>query len=250
MNFFRKLFTFAWLPIALLAAGQVLLPITENIFFPTPSSIFEKFIDNGGLLTLLEVAGPTLGVFSGGYILGVVLGLVIGASIGISTFTYKAVMPALVFIRKMPSVAQLPIILALVGVSVEAQLIAVVIPVSFVMAVVAAKSSVSPNLARNDLANLVKLSKIERVWIVFIPSGAKQLLAAARSSIQLALILTLLSETLVGGGGVGGLLLGAKFLFDFELMWVAIFVVGTIGLLAHELFGLLERKLSFKLGES
>lgn len=200
-------------------------------------------------MKLLEAAGPTLGVFSGGYVLGVLLGLLIGASVGSSQYAYRAVMPALVFIRKMPSVAQLPIILALVGVSVEAQLVAVVIPVSFVLAVVAAKNAVAPNTAREDLANMIQLSRIERVWLIFLPSGAKQLLAAARSSIQLALILTILSETLVGGGGVGGLLLGAKFLFDFEMMWVAIFLVGTIGFLAHELFGFIEKRLSLKLGE-
>lgn len=250
MRILYRVITFSWIPLLILILAQTLLPLAGNIFFPTPASILQKFIDNGGFFSLLAVAGPTLSVFVGGYLLGVLFGLVVGASVGGSLFLYKSVMPVLVFIRKMPSVAQLPIILALVGVSVQAQLVAVVIPVAFVIAVVAAKNAVSPSGPREDLAKITNLSTIERVWLVFLPSGAKQLLAAARSSIQLALILTLLSETLVGGSGIGGLLLGAKFLYDFELMWVAIFVVGTIGLLGHELFGFLEKKLSAKLGES
>lgn len=240
----RSFLTRFWLPCLVVVIAEIVTTRLDNLFFPPPSSVLQKLLEVATFEWITSTLGQTLFVFVVGYISGVVLGLVLGSIIGISETAYSILMPVAVFIRKMPTVAKLPILLAVFGVSVQAQLSSVVITVSFVMFVVAAKSTSMPHPVRHDLARLLKLSLVERAFGLYLPSNLAQIVAGARFSIQLAFVLTLLSETLVGGGGIGGFLIEAKSLYNIELMWVAIVIVGIIGFILHEVFAWIENRLT------
>jgi NitT/TauT family transport system permease protein len=190
---------------------------------------------------LLKYLAPTLGVFSFGYILGLIIGLGLGTLVGSTKVLYESLIPVLVFIRKMPSVAKLPIIIAIVGLGLNAQLAAVTIAVAFLMALVSAKATYQPESSVADTTVIFRFNPIQRIFLANLPSRAELLATTAKSGIQLALVLTILSETLASSRGIGAFTLQAKSLFDLELMWIGMIVVGLVGYLLHEIFSLVER---------
>lgn len=213
------------------------------MFFPAPSTIFNRAAEEITMDWLFKYLGPTLSVFGFGYLYGVFLGVALGAIIGANKHFYGTLIPVLVFIRKMPSVAKLPIIIAIVGLGSTAQLAAVITAVTLVMALVSAKATFEPDISVQDVTLIFKFNTWQRIFLANLPSRIALLSTTAKSAIQLALVLTILSETLVSSGGIGAFTLRAKSLFDLELMWIGIIVMGIVGFLLHEIFTKIEGQL-------
>lgn len=239
-----------WLPVSILGSWEILNRISENIFFPSPSKIFARgleVIDYSWLATYLY---PTCLVFLSGYVVGIVSGLVLGSLLAAKPLIHDILMPSAVFIRKTPSVVKVPVILAILGIGYWSQLVSVAIPVAFITMVVSAKAVHEPLPSVSDTSKLLGLSRLQAICYLFLPSKKEELIASARGSIQVALIVTILSEILLGRNGIGMFTVNAKDLFDPELMWVGIFVVGTIGFLAHAFFEFVDRSSRTKLTEN
>jgi ABC-type nitrate/sulfonate/bicarbonate transport system permease component len=237
---FTRLLSFLWFPALVLVLWEL---SGGSVFFPAPSTLYSRILEEVTMEWLLKYLAPTLGVFSFGYILGLIIGLGLGTLVGSSKVLYESLIPVLVFIRKMPSVAKLPIVIAIVGLGLNAQLAAVTIAVAFLMALVSAKATYEPDGSVDDTTLLFRFNPIQRIFLANLPSRAELLATTAKSGIQLALVLTILSETLVSSSGIGAYTLRAKSLFDLELMWIGIIVVGLVGFLLHEIFTFAERQI-------
>lgn len=229
-----------WLPAVILLLWEF---SQGSLFFPTPSRIIERLISEVDLEWLIANLAPTLAVFSFGYLSGLVLGIGLGSLVGANRWVYDAILPVLVFLRKMPSVAKFPIIMAIVGIGLASQITSVVVAVTLLMSLVTAKIVSEPDPSSQDVSTLLRLSKTQRTFLVFLPSRLGPVVTAAKSAMQLALLLTILGETLASAEGVGAYMLRAKSLFDVELMWIGILVVGVVGFVLHELFEFWERKM-------
>jgi ABC-type nitrate/sulfonate/bicarbonate transport system permease component len=232
--------TSLWLPILILALWEL---SDGSLFFPAPSHILDRAITEVDLDWVVVNLLPTLSVFGFGYLMGLLLGVGIGALVGVNRWIYDSILPVLVFLRKMPSVAKLPIIMAIVGIGLASQITSVVVAVTLLMALVTAKAVSEPDINSQDTAALLLLTKVQRIFLVFLPSRLGILVTSAKSAMQLAFLLTILGETLASAEGVGAYMLRAKSLFDIELMWIGILFVGAIGFVLHETFEALERKL-------
>jgi ABC-type nitrate/sulfonate/bicarbonate transport system permease component len=240
MRTFRSGAVSTWFPILVVAIWEL---SEGSVFFPPPSAIWERAVEEVDLGWLSANLAPTLAVFSVGYLSGLLLGVALGALVGINRWIYDLVLPSLVFLRKMPSVAMFPIIMAVVGIGLTSQIVSVVVAVALLVAIVTAKAVSEPDPAALDIAKLMRLTMLQRAFLVFLPSRLGPFVTSAKSAMQLALLLTILGETFASTEGIGAYMLRARSLFDIELMWIGIAVVGIIGFLLHELFDVLERTL-------
>lgn len=239
-----------WLPISILVVWELWANFSPNVFFPAPSRVFLRAMETIDISWLSEYFVPTVYTLLLGYGLGALVGIFVGALLGSSNKGYNYLMPAVVFIRKTPSVVKVPVILALFGISFTSQLLAVVIPVAFILLVVSAKATNEPNRAVFDNSRIFGLNRVQATILLFLPSKLDEILASLRAAIQVALVITILSEMLLGRGGLGVFTITAKDLFDPELMWVGIFVVGTIGFAFHEVFQALENRVRSSIARS
>lgn len=250
MKTIREISVRLWLPTSILAAWELWALLSPNVFFPAPSRVFIRAIETIDSAWLAAYFIPTVYTLLLGYGLGALVGIFVGALLGSSKEGYNYLMPAVVFLRKTPSVVKVPVILALFGISFSSQLLAVIIPVAFILIVVSAKATNEPNRAIFDNSKIFGLNRVQATLFLFLPSKLDEIVASLRAAIQVALVITILSEMLLGRGGLGVFTITAKDLFDPELMWVGIFVVGTLGFAIHEVFQALENRVRSSIARS
>lgn len=238
MNLLRKGIIGTWLPMLLVIIWQVAEP---SVFFPRPSDIFLRLLAEFDGEWLEENLYPTIRVFLLGYLLGISTGVILGTAVGSWSRIYSGAVPILTFFRKIPSVAKFPLVMAIIGIGLTSQIFAVALSVSLMMSLVIAKIVHEPAPNVVELGKLFKLSRRQAIYHLFIPNRLNEIWTVAKSAIQVALLVTIFSETIGSGQGLGALTIRAKSLFDIELMWVGILVVGMLSVLIHQAFEIAQR---------
>ena len=71
---------------------------------------------------------------------------------------------------------------------------------------------------------------------VVLPAAAPQIVAGLRNSLQVAIILMVVSEWEASTDGIGYYLVNAQQSFDYVGMWSGIIVLAIIGIVANLLF--------------
>lgn len=237
----RSVLTKIWLPILTLTAWELLV---SNLFFPKPSLIVARAMEEVNYIWFEDNLLPTLCVSVFGYLLGIFFGALVGCVVGYFSSWAQGIVPFIVFLRKMPAVAKLPIILAVFGIGIFSQLFAVTLSVALMFAMVILKAIQEASPEDLTLVKLTRISRLRASLLIFVPRRSSELFSVAKSAIQVALLVTIFSETLASSGGLGAFTLQAKGLFDIEKMWIGILATGLLSAGLHGLFGVLERVFS------
>ena len=239
-----KLLTASWLPLSVLALWEIFEP---SLFFPRPSTIIRRLFEIFSLDWLEKNLWPTVSVLSQGYLAGLIVGIVLGVLASYVPEAYARLIPLIVFFRKMPAVARVPIVIAMFGIGIFSQVFAVGLSVSLMIALAVAKSVHQPTPQNIDLAKIFGFSRLQAISLIFIPSQLGELWAVAKAAVQTALLVTVFSETIGSASGIGAFTIRAKNLFDIELMWVGILVAGILSLVLHEILELIGKRLETSL---
>jgi len=139
------------------------------------------------------------------------------------------------FLRPIPSVALIPLVIVLLGTGAETKITLAVYasiwPLLF--NTIYAMSEIDP--VQVDTARAFGLSRSRTLWTVRLPHAAPFVMTGVRISASIALILVVSTELLAGGsGGLG------KVIFDAgsgggraDVVLSAVLVAGTIGFVAN-----------------
>jgi NitT/TauT family transport system permease protein len=227
---FRWLAISTWVPALVLIMWELYI---ESIFFPKPSSIVTRILEVIDQSWIASNVYPTLSIIVLGYLLGLILGTSIGLVVGYSSLLYRGLTPFVLLLRKMPSVAKFPIILAILGIGFVTQIFAVTLSVTLMIALVTSKAIYDSSNANEDLVRLFGLSRLQSVGMVHYPARLGEIWSVAKAALQVAVIVTIFSETVGSGRGVGYFTLLSKELFDIEAMWIGMLVLGAISLTLH-----------------
>jgi ABC-type nitrate/sulfonate/bicarbonate transport system permease component len=94
-----------------------------------------------------------------------------------------------------------------------------------------------------ETARAFRLTAPERLAFVIVPSTLPKLFAGLRLSLSLSLILMVFSELQPGAAdGIGFQLQEATTRFDYETVWAAIVLLGTLGYLLNMALLRVERR--------
>jgi ABC-type nitrate/sulfonate/bicarbonate transport system permease component len=80
------------------------------------------------------------------------------------------------------------------------------------------------------------------VFRVVLPAAAPQIVAGLRNSLQVAIILMVVSEWVASSDGIGYYIVTAQQAFDYVGMWSGIIVLAIIGIIANLLFVAAENR--------
>jgi NitT/TauT family transport system permease protein len=233
-----------WIPASILGIWEFMV---ESIFFPKPSRLFERFFEVIDFEWITANLYQTLTVIVLGYLLGLVVGSIIGLLVGYSKVLYNGLTPFVLLLRKMPSVAKFPIILAILGIGFFTQIFAVTLSVSLMISLVTSKAINDSSKSNSDLVELMRLSRLQAVALVHYPSRFGEIWSVAKAALQVAVIVTIFSETVGSGRGVGYFTLLSKELFDIEAMWIGMIVLGLLSLTLHWLVQVFEKRIVLRL---
>jgi ABC-type nitrate/sulfonate/bicarbonate transport system permease component len=93
-----------------------------------------------------------------------------------------------------------------------------------------------------DTSKVLGLSRARNVAQVVLPAAAPQIVAGLRNSLQVAIILMVVSEWEASSDGIGYYLSNAQQSFDYVGMWSGIIVLAIIGIVANLLFVVAENR--------
>lgn len=177
-----------------------------------------------------------------GFLFAMLVGVVGGAVMAHSRFIEKAVQPLAVLVQVTPIIAYAPKIVTWLGFGLKSvvSLTSLVCMVPFLMNTAAGLQSVDPTLI--ELARSVDASPLEVLWRLRIPSALPNLFTAARISVGLALIGSVLGEFFAHvRTGLGRSVSQAVDLRLPLQLWASVFVLALMGSIATAAIGLLER---------
>jgi nitrate ABC transporter permease subunit len=220
---------------------ESLMPGPFQVVQQTWNYIVNPFFDNGGtdkglgwqiFISLQRVAV--------GYGIAAVLGIAAGVIIGLSTFMRRGFDPLIQVLRTVPPLAWLPISLGVFQDNNPAAIFVIFVTAVWPIVINTAMGVQQIPKDYNNVAKVLRLSKIEYVLSILVPSTVPYVFSGLRIGIGLAWLAIVAAEMLKSDGGIG------FFIWDAynsggdsgnsEII-LAIVYVGVVGLLLDKLVG-------------
>ncbi len=177
-----------------------------------------------------------------GLVIAIALGVAIGVFIGSVPVLRAATASTIEFLRPIPSVALIPLVVVLYGSTIEATLILVVYAAFWQVLIqtLAGVADIDPVAA--DTARSYHLNRWARVrWLVW-PTALPYVVTGIRLAATVALILTITGELVIGSPGLGQEIANARTSGAVPVMYALIVVTGLFGVAANVLTRAAERR--------
>jgi len=189
-------------------------------------------------------AGQTLFTTLIGFALAVVGGLTLGVAVGYSRFLYKALYPILIAFNSVPKVAIVPVLVIWFGIGTIPAVITAFLLAFFpiVVNVAAGLATVEPEM--EDVLRSLGASRRKIFLKVGLPRSMPYFFASLKIAITLALVGSVISETIAANAGIGYLMLNASSRFDVPLVFAGLVVVAALGVGIYAVFAAVETRLT------
>jgi ABC-type nitrate/sulfonate/bicarbonate transport system permease component len=222
--------------IALLAIWQV-TSVRYGIpaFYPSPVQTvgtFAQLFRDGSL-----ISDTAISVFriATGFLIGSAAGFVLGLSLGASRIVRIALDPYVNFLRFVSSIAWIPLSTLWLGIDEQPKIALVIYACLFPVALntYAGYQAIPRNRLR--AAQALGANRGQSFWWVAMPSCIHFALQGMRIGMGGAFIAVVAAETIAANSGLGFLIWSSRNYFVTDSMFVGIFVLGILGLLADRL---------------
>ena len=240
---FRLVVIQAWLPILLVGVWWFASAVVQSPFFPPLSQIMTQFVEVWLGPGFTRDIVPSMSNLFLGFAIALVLGIGIGVAIALLPLVEIVVNPFLQFLRAMPGIALLPVILMIMGTS-DASKIALIAYGSLwpiLLNSVDGVKAIAPEV--RQAAKSYRFTTPRVLFDVLLPGAFPQISVGIRLSLSIALVLMIGSEFFGATRGIGYFVLEAKQQFHIADMWAGVILLGIIGYLLSTGYGLLENRL-------
>jgi NitT/TauT family transport system permease protein len=200
----------------------------STFLLPAPSAVIAQLFDGRSLLWQSTIS---TGVAS---ITGFVIALLVGVLIAIAIISWRtleaAIMPVLVVTQVVPKVAIAPLLIVYVGFGTAPKVVLALLLSFFpiVISAVFGLRAVAPDVM--DLMRALHASRWQILWKVRLPGSVAHIAEAAKVSITLAVIGTIVGEFSAGNQGLGYVIMTAATRSDVAFAFAAILAVSLLGI--------------------
>jgi len=230
-----------WFFAAVLVLWWFLSADSTSTFFPPLKNILTQFWDLWVIGDARTQLWSSLEHFAVGYCLAGVLGVLVGALLWKFRRVGDAVSPVLYFVYVIPTAALLPAIMAIMGIGASMQITIIVLAAIWPTLLNTLDGMRGTDPIKIDTARAMHLSATRTVWTVVLPGAMPQIMAGLRHSLQIGVIMMVVSELVASESGIGFFILEAQQRFAITDMWTGIIVLALIGSVLTFLFILVER---------
>lgn len=225
----------AW---ALLASLGAVSPV----FLPGPGRVLERigtWAADDGLPA--DVAVSVMRVVAG-WALSALIALPLGLFIGTWRAVQALLEPLTDFIRYMPAVAFIPLVMLWVGIDEGAKVAIIFIGTFFQMVLMVAEDVRRVPMAQIEAAQTMGATRGEVIEKVIIPSAKPALLDTLRITMGWAWTYLVVAELVAANSGLGFAILKAQRFLQTDKILAGILLIGLIGLAIDQLFRLVHRR--------
>lgn len=213
----------------------------DSTFMPTPLMVLNKAwlwaTENG----LLEDAGISTYRVVAGFLLSAVIALPLGLLIGSFRSVQALLEPLTDFIRYMPAVAFIPLVMLWIGIAESAKIAIIFIGTFFQMVLMVAEDVRRVPAAQVEAAQTMGASRLELIEKVIFPSAKPALLDTLRITMGWAWTYLVVAELVAANSGLGYSILRAQRFLQTDTIFAGIIIIGLIGLLTDQAFRWVHR---------
>lgn len=214
----------------------------NEIFLPKPFSVLTRVISWWQEDNLWQDITISVYRVMAGFVLSVVIALPLGLLIG----SYRAVQaflePLTDFIRYMPAVAFIPLVMLWIGIDESSKIAIIFIGTFFQMVLMVAEDVRRVPMAQIEAAQTMGASREELIRLVILPSAKPALLDTLRVTMGWAWTYLVVAELVAANSGLGYAILKAQRFLQTDKIFASMLLIGLIGLLTDQLFRALHRK--------
>ncbi|TBV12608.1 ABC transporter permease [Stutzerimonas kirkiae] len=218
------------------------LGLADPLFMPTPEDVLRRIGHWALEGSLLADAAISIYRVMAGFGLAALFALPLGLYLG----TYKPVQallePLLDFIRYMPAVAFIPLIMLWVGIDEGSKVLIIFIGTFFQMTLMVAEDVRRVPMAQIEAAQTMGASRGEIVQLVIWRSAGPALWDTLRITCGWAWTYLVVAELVAASSGLGYAILRAQRYMQIDTIFAGILLIGLIGLLTDQLFRWVGRR--------
>ncbi|MFC0582217.1 ABC transporter permease [Micrococcoides hystricis] len=215
---------------------------STNSFLPPLSRIMERFQDLWLFAHFQSDVLISLRNLAIGYVIAVILGVALGFVLATVPILRAMFEPGVHFVRGIPPVALVPILITLVGFGPEMRITSIIIAAVFPTMISTIDGIRAVDGGLKDVCTVYQLPRAARLGSVYLPAAGPQIAAGMQVSLQVAFIVMIASEMMGPSQGIGSMTLLAQQSFMSADMWAGILLLGLIGFLANSAFDLIKSR--------
>ena len=231
----------AWLPILLIYLWWTASADSTNPFFPPLSDIWARFQELWVFEEWSTHVFPSLRNLAIGFAIGIVVGIVGGALLGVSRTAARYVEPVIDFLRSIPPVATVPVFIIFFGLDAQMRIAAIAVAATFPILISTMQGVRATDATLLDTAAVFRLSRTQVLWRVRVPSAMPIIFSGLQVGLQIAFVVTIASEYLGSGFGIGAFTLIASDSFLILDAWTGVLLMGLLGYALNLIFDIVER---------
>ncbi|HEY7070838.1 MAG TPA: ABC transporter permease [Acidimicrobiales bacterium] len=217
-----------------------------------PRAAFPPVSESARALWHLIVSGDlwsplfdTLDSWVRAMIIATLIGVPLGLAIGASPWGRLLTGLTIDFLRPIPSVALIPILVLIYGTSPTLKVTLAVFGATFPLVFQAMYGMTDVDPVAKDTARAFGMGPLTRLGRVVLPSCSPYLATGLRISASIALILVVTGEYVVGLPGLGREVLVAQSSAAYDRMYAFIMAAGILGVAVNLAFMAVERRVLF-----
>ncbi|MFC6154099.1 ABC transporter permease [Nocardioides yefusunii] len=177
-----------------------------------------------------------------GFAIGGILAVVLGTWVALTRLGDAIADPIMQMLRAIPLFGLVPLFIIWFGIKEEPKiyLVALGVMIPLYLNLVAALRGVDPDL--KELATTLRLTRLERIRHVLLPSVLPGTLVGLRQSLGAAWIALVVAEQVNAGAGLGYMITNARDFYQPDVVVVGLLTYAVLGLLTDAIVRVLERR--------
>jgi len=240
----RGYWTLAAVGLAIPLAGWWLLAtsgVVNKVFLPSPYDVIHRigvwFSDDD----LLADFGISSFRVVAGWALSALIAIPLGLLIGTFRVVRALLEPLTDFIRYMPAVAFIPLVMLWIGIDEGAKVGIIFIGTFFQMVLMVAEDVRRVPMAQIEAAQTMGATRREVIEEVIVPSAKPALLDTLRITMGWAWTYLVVAELVAANSGLGYAIIKAQRFLQTDKIFAGIILIGAIGLAMDQAFRLVHR---------
>jgi NitT/TauT family transport system permease protein len=212
-----------------------------SIFMPRPDKVLETTIRMTGDGTLWEHVSASVQVVLIGFIVSSVVAIPLGLIMG----TYKIVQafldPLVNFIRYLPVTSFVPLFILWIGIGLQERVAVIIFGVFFQQLVMFADAARAVPRDLVNAAYTLGTRRTETVFHIVLPYTLPNIFDILRVTMGWAWTYLVAAELVAASAGLGYISMKAMRGFQVDVIFMAIMMIGILGLITDQIFRLLRR---------
>jgi NitT/TauT family transport system permease protein len=242
----RLVLFYASLAAALLQVWQIGSSLTLPLFLPSPALTLASaasLANDGTLWKSIEASYLRILV---GWGCGSILGAMFGLAMGTNRVVRFVLDPYLQIFRFLPAIAILPTLILWLGTGETSKIVLIVYATCFIVALSTMDGALRVEKEKVRAAQCLGASRKQIFWLVVLPATMPSIITGIRLGMGGSFLAIVSAEMLAANQGLGFIIENSRLYMLTSQVFVAIAVLGALGLLTDRLIRLLTARLGFR----